>query len=733
MAAEAMYQTAMVSQWNQKEPERYRIKLHDMKLLRVLVLAEDRDTTMTIALTPLRGGGSWYEYQIRSEQDGVDLDVIHCTGMVCVETDYKDVHKSVEPLELTTSAKLWYKTMAEMGYIFGPSFQKHLSLESTMGQRQTRSTVSLEPPPSQPEGQSWYPLHPAVMDGCSQATTPSLYKGHLPEAGDPALVPKAIQSIIIESGSIRKSRAPTEGVAYASADYLGTGNPENPRNYCTNVDLHDPSNGALLFQMKGLAWAEMETNSEEKAPHQFMQVKWNADIDMLMENEPAASNAWLDSKSVQQIIDLVAHKRPELNVLEVNMSALDDANLWMEQDQDGIDNPVRAGCSKYHFVVRDPKTMIQAQEQFNSRAISPEFHLVMDITKPATIVEAGTLDLVIINPGKDDLGDVDPFLRSVASSVRDQGIIISTGRTEIDSFGKTVHLSNGTSICRVEQTKTSLSIDGEVEVSPKNITRVSLLDDASQDSISEKISKLSADLEAQKWVLSHSSSPLQDIVSNTGVVVVLDELFSSVMKDIDTKQWELLQHLSKVQCPLLWVTRRTVDPTRAAAVGFLTTIRAEEQVPFFTLDVEASTESTTVVAISACLKKIWDMTSSTKFDPRASTDYDFVERGGIVQVSRIYTDSVLTNGQSNLPGDRKIETINLHKSETIITSRCERLGNLDSVHFSEVNSEPSPLLDGMIEVEIHTAGISYKDVVIARKQSLPLHHKVMVLSILMLL
>jgi hypothetical protein len=62
----------------------------------------------------------------------------------------------------------------------------------------------------------------------------------------------------------------------------------------------------------------------------------------------------------------------------------------------------------------------------------------------------------------------------------------------------------------------------------------------------------------------------------------------------------------------------------------------------------------------------------------------------------------------------------LHKSGTMIKARCERLGNLDSVHFGETNAEPSPLPDGMVEVEIHAAGISYKDVVVTRKRHLNL-------------
>ena len=213
----------------------------------------------------------------------------------------------------------------------------------------------------------------------------------------------------------------------------------------------------------------------------------------------------------------------------------------------------------------------------------------MDVTKPTTIAEADSIDLAIISPGDEDLDEVDAFLQGLALSVRDGGIIISMRSIRLDSFGTTFKLNNGASICRVEKQKTVLSIDGETEFLQKSVTRVSVLNGAAQASVAQEMLKVCDDLATQKWVFTHSSKPLEDVVPDSGIVVIMDELFSSVMETLDAKQWELLQHLAKIQRPLLWVTSRSTDPTRAAAVGFLATIRAEEQVPFFTLDVEANT------------------------------------------------------------------------------------------------------------------------------------------------
>jgi hypothetical protein len=101
-------------------------------------------------------------------------------------------------------------------------------------------------------------------------------------------------------------------------------------------------------------------------------------------------------------------------------------------------------------------------------------------------------------------------------------------------------------------------------------------------------------------------------------------------------------------------------------------------------------------------------TPAKNFDPRTSTDNDFVQRGGIVNISRVYRDSGLTFGQSTHPSHKKTELVDLHKSGTMIKSGCEKLGDLDAVHFAEVNAER----EGMVEVEIYAAGVSCKDVVV---------------------
>ncbi|KAK1964571.1 PKSKA1 [Colletotrichum sublineola] len=710
MAVEAVYQTAMVTQWDEQAPANYRFRLRDVKLLRALVLEEKSETRLTLTLSPVNGGStrSWYEFRVSSIHEGLSVHPIHSAGLVCVETDYQDAvvyapAEAVTPLDLATSAQLWYKALADRGYNFGPAFQKHLMVESTLGQLKSRSTVNLEPPPTAPNyGQSDYPLHPAVMDACFQTASPALWKGDLPSADAAALVPKIIDSIVIEAGSSR--HLPTEGIALASANYLGVGDTENPRNYATSVELYDPKDGKFLFEMKGLASGQIETSDQETAGHTVMQVEWNADVNVLLAaaDSPVVQQ-WLETKTVQESLDIVAHKRPGLNVLEINLGSDDDSSLWLEQSTEGSVKPIRAACSQYHIALREAKVLVGAQERLSSHASSPQFHLV-DVAKPATVATDTRFDLVIVKMGPQSETGIgqDVVLESLTTSLQKGSVVVAQGisETALGRLGKTAALGcNGGGatpwyICRVHE--------AEKKGEPTNAIRIAHVSflggmEADQASLSSKMA-----------------------ASNTDVVVVLDELFVSLADRVDEQQWEILKHIiTKERVPILWVTSgahlTVTDPTKAAITGLFRTIRAEEDLRLVTLDVESPGGDATADAILACLNELRSPSGSEAESENKSNealDSEFVERGGIVRISRLLPDHRLTALQSDHLSLRPTETADLHAREVPVQLRCERLGNIDTIHFGEVAAEASPLPEQLVEIEVYAAGLNYKDVVV---------------------
>lgn len=718
-AVEAVYQTAMMTQWKEAEPARYRYRLRDVKLHRALVLEEGAETRITLSLSPVRGGSTrtWYEFSIRSVLDDVQHE--HSTGLVCVETDYENEAApadSMRPLELATPGRIWYKALADAGYNFGPCFQKHLQVETSMGSRNSRSTVNLEPPPSASHRQSSYPIHPAVLDACLQTGSPPLWKGDHSEA-NAVLVPKVIDSLVIEGRQL----LPVEGITLSSASFLGLGNANNARNYATNVALYSPENGSLLMEMRGLASAEIETSEDESAGHTCSRPVWAADIDFLVGAEQSVSIQQalekMQANSIQGVIDLLVHKKPGLKVLEVNLDSSDRSSLWLQHD----DQPgsIPRNTSKYYLALPDPRSLVDAREQFSAQGAVVQSVLV-DAVKSGAVV-TGTdckFDLVIlkkfIEASTPDGNEEKTFIRSLTNSVRENGFVIAAGfstATSLGQLGKTIplRLSDGDAhLCQLSGPSTDAATNSVASPRPEVIAASFTTDGEGPRG---EVAGVLDDLIEAGWAVRRSSNPLEDVQSSDAIVLVLDEMFTSIMTEPLEEQWQILKHIMQTRCRLLWVTSGghldVSSPNRAAIAGFLRTIRSEEQLRLTTLDVQNPNGKTAAHAIKSCLELI---SAPTDDNERRASDFEYVERDGLVQVCRLVPDE---ESSQVLRNEAKTQTADLRKCETVVQLQCERLGNLDALHFVEASPDPMPLEDGELEIDVKAAGLNYKDVVVA--------------------
>ncbi|GAP90164.1 putative acyl transferase acyl hydrolase lysophospholipase [Rosellinia necatrix] len=707
MAIEAVYQTTLMTAWSEEIPSRYRYRLRDVKFSRALVLEEDTETRYTLALSPVRGGQgtvrSWYEFRVCSLTDTVHAE--HSTGLICIETDYQDMptpEDAKRPLELASPARAWYKAMADSGYNYGKTFRKHLMVETTMGKRQSRSTVDLVPPPST-YGQSDYPMHPTVIDACFHTGAPAVWKGDVPAAGV-VLVPAVLGSLIIEA----RQELPDEGIALASAFFLGIGDKENPRNYGTNCSLYNPATGALLFEMKGLTTGAIEAREEQGPGHNIARFNWDADISVLLSAPESKLRSYLERSHpetrLQGLIGLVAHKNPKLKVLELALDPADFSSIWL---QDWAD-PIRAASSGYHLALSEPSMLVRAREAIAPRSQDTKFTL-LDLTDPEAIDSPSSFDLVIVRAPyatspSDDLRNV--TIRKASKSVRPGGFIVTTGPgMSLGSIGIIHDVGEDILICQSEMETTEASTQGRSDA-----IHVSLIDRSTFGDHETAVEEaLIGSLRTRGWDI-RKFSKAEDEIATSSTVLITDELFKSVMERPDDKTWGILKQLAQKECKVLWVTTGVAldvtDPSKAAIQGLFRTIRAEEKLRFITLDVERPTAASD--AISSCL----DILSRPKEPEDQPVDSEFVERDGILHIARILPDKTLTTLQSDEVPDRMTEVVDLHENHNIVRLGAERLGNVDSVHWAEIAPEPTPLEDGCVEVEIYAAGLNYKDVVV---------------------
>lgn len=288
--------------------------------------------------------------------------------------------------------------MHDAGYSFGPVFQKHLEVESLSNTRKSRSIVSLSEP-AEDYQQSPYPMHPVCIDGCLQTVGPSLWKGNRSSV-DAVLIPAIIDSIIIKPTVAQ----PEFGLSVTSSEYVGIGRREKTKNYISNASVYNPDTGALLFQVSGLRYHQLDVLEHQHANHSYSRMCWKPDIthltnDKLLELPIETAygslnhgDTWLTR--ARQLIHFIAHKRPNLKVMEVNMTPGDLTSVWL--DEGNFDKDSRAAYLEYSLATPDATTLMSAQEKYAAQG-DTKFSLV-DLTRPPNDLSLSTagFDLVIV-------------------------------------------------------------------------------------------------------------------------------------------------------------------------------------------------------------------------------------------------------------------------------------------------------------------------------------------------
>ncbi|KAI0416753.1 reducing type I polyketide synthase [Xylaria grammica] len=701
MAMEAMYQTAYMAIWKEEIPSAYTYRLRDIKFLKALFL-DDSDDAPLVVLTltpPLGSNPSWYQFKISAERLGIWND--HATGFIRIDTDFsvEGAQKSdLLPFQYPMSNGNWYKMMRDYGFNFGPSFQKIIAMESATGRRRGRSRVSLQPPASG-YAQSSYMLHPACMDGCFQSVTATWDEN---ADNNDTLIPLQIDRLTVPF----RSQQSEEGVSVARSDFLGVGRREVMTNHAFSCAVYHPIDGDLLLDMKGIRYAKLGSAEIASTPHKYCQLVWDADITLLNEvdiqslineNLASATSGGVDHTllAAHRLINLVAHKNPQLSVVEFNLEASDDSSLWFG---DGSSNAlIRTAFSQYTLALSSVDALVKAKERYSSTPQSD--YIVVDAEQELTPL--GTkYDLAIVKLPPSPSSNLVQSFRAVQDWLADTGValILDNGNTPISSrLGDTLlglrnlWKSDSITLARKEPTYEGLSSQDLVILQFNH----------------EDHQEIKDMLDSSPWEVSVVADT--QFIPPKSKVLILGELQSPVMSNLKQKQWEMLQELVEKECHILWVTAGAQisvnDPDKALIKGLLRTVRRET--PFLTLlslDVESVSGAATVEAV----KKILSLLKDTQ--GQSPVDNEFTERDGIIRISRVLPDVALNKAHEEDTAGRPLEMTPFQTTRGTIKLRAERVGNLDSLQYSEISVESPPLPDDWVEIEIMASGVNFKDV-----------------------
>lgn len=148
---------------------------------------------------------------------------------------------------------------------------------------------------------------------------------------------------------------------------------------------------------------------------------------------------------------------------------------------------------------------------------------------------------------------------------------------------------------------------------------------------------------------------------------------------------------------------QVTNPENAMIHGLCRTVRAEDpSVAVTTLDVQSRDGQHTVSTISRILDHI------QQHGPL--TEHEFVEREGVIQISRVLPNTAVNQMSHERTHGRDFEDLMLHDQPTTVRLISERLGTLDALQFNEIGE--LPLGPNRVEVELHSAGLNFKDLAI---------------------
>lgn len=235
--------------------------------------------------------------------------------------------------------------------------------------------------------------------------------------------------------------------------------------------------------------------------------------------------------------------------------------------------------------------------------------------------------------------------------------------------------------------------------SPRRIDLINLTDSSAKSTITGELNKLG-------WHISEHVSPFEDVQANN-TVLVLDDLYSPLLPTIHEDQWESLKLLISKGTRILWVTEGSQldvsNPSKAMIHGLARTIRAEDpSVSLTTLDVESTSGSNTLAAIDSILKSLG------RPAPKKHIENEFVERDGVLHVSRVQPDHLINHAEKDDVHGADLAVGSLHDAKNCVRLRCDRLGTIDSLCYTEVADTELPVDDNCVEVELAAAGLNFK-------------------------
>jgi acyl transferase domain-containing protein/NADPH:quinone reductase-like Zn-dependent oxidoreductase len=726
MAVEAMMQTDAVLRAQTGDTLKYKqqVRLRNVTFDRALVLEEGKETMIMLTLARFTNSkDAWHSWVVRSfvEKSWVD----HCRGQVRMEKDVGGVGSpsDLAPLKNPAPGATWYKSMSDVGYNFGKAFQKLQLAETVSGSRECRARISLDAPPSV-YAQSEYPIHPAAFDGCMQSCAPGLWNGSRSSV-NAVLVPAVIDDIVIRIGA----QSSGNGLSVSKSWFVGPGRKELTKNYASNAKVYDVENGELVFRLTGLRYHMLDFQDTVYAAHRYSRLVWGPDLTL----SPHACGVTTTTDGwgrVQDILDLVAHKKPNAKVIEVVLVPGESSSVWLE----GLStaSSQRHAFGSHQLMIGDASALVASQAKYE--AIPRTAFSFFDKN---TILEsefsAQKGDLVILRIPSHMENEIDGVIARLDKALQDDGHLFLIEQrgiwdVEVTEPVETVHLSNGfiADLDSVFQNNGFEVVHGLDDAKTKSLSRgylaVRSLQHTKPDNVQLDVIHLTTpgqlccditrELGGRGWDVQESVA-IESLgaIREASTILVISELETPQLPTLTSEQWASVRELLQKRNKIVWVSKssqwQVSNPDGAMIHGLCRSVRTEDpSMRLITLDIEDTTSGSAVASIDTVLRAFQGATADQTFD------CEYVERDGVFHVSRIIGDDSINATEAAKTAGAPPVQVRLHEASTTIRMIAERVGSIDSLQFVEVSASELPLPDNTVEVELFASALNFKDVAV---------------------
>ncbi|KAL2820183.1 polyketide synthase module [Aspergillus cavernicola] len=688
--------------------------LRDVSFRRALALDGGKDTTVVLVFTEVSEGyTSWTGFRVLSIQDG--SSVTHCDGSICVRQApaRAAAEETLAPLRHSESATHWYRALDRKGCSYGPDFQRLIDVEFLAGQKESRATISQEPP-STGSKQHPYCLHPALIDICFQSAFPALYSGLRSEIKS-LLLPSSLDELTI-GPVVNQNQSSGPALSVAQARHTGTGPKGRGGNHYANASIWSMETGQLLLEFKGLRFSELNIDDGMDSEPELFAPAWVPDFELLSQDQ-MIKTLRLEAR-LSGLVNLVAFKMPRLRIGEINLTADTTLPVWFEVGSSGLRD------AHEHYTYADPDSArLKAVRGLIGDRPNAEFKLLAKDSSSSSIFSDPGPDLILVQHQELMSPTQQPVLERIKQS---------------QSSGKLyLFVQRPTAICSVEDEDThalqlgqagleilfQVPIDGscfaylcrsrEIITTPADqheteTQTISIISTVPQSELLDSLTRSLAEAGYSVRTQTSFSPPANDVRA----VVVLDDFSSPVLAEVSDDQWESIRALVLKSPSTLWVTQgaqfRVTNPNNALVHGLSRSIRAENPAArLITLDVEAQATQSNCTSIVQVLQQI------ACRDRHPGDDCEFVERGGILHVSRILRKGTAEELNLDHAAAPRTDTQSMHDSVKQVQLGVNHVGSLDSLQLYEVPGEDPSLLPDQVEIEVHATGLNFKDVAVS--------------------